>query len=146
MESRYLVPSECLRRLVAEYKKYGSLIVAVDFDNTLYDFHGVGDTFHNIIELLRLCKEFDFHITIFTSCNEDRYEFIRQYMKDNDIPFDAINETPDFIPYKGRKVYYNILLDDRAGLESAYKTLWTVITQIRSERSFAASEVSKEIG
>lgn len=146
MNDRYLVPSECVKRLLDEYKKYGSLIIAVDFDNTLFDWNERGDTFSGVINLLRACKAENFHITIFTSCNDDRFPFIRQYLNDNNIPFDAINETPDFIPFKGRKVYYNHLLDDRAGLESAFKILQTVIGQIRSERSFKAVEASGEIG
>lgn len=58
-----------------------------------------------------------------------------KYLVENNIPFDAINETPDFIPFKGRKVYYNILLDDRAGLSSAVEQLTRVIYQIRGEKA-----------
>jgi uncharacterized protein (DUF427 family) len=75
-----------------------------------------------------------FHLTVFTSCNDDRFPEIKKYLTDHNIPFDSINETPDFIPYKGRKVYYNILLDDRAGLSAAYGILNNLIYSIRGRR------------
>lgn len=131
---RYLNNEECISRLFDEWKKYGSLIVAYDFDSTVFDYHKRGDTFPKIIELLRACKSEGFHLTVFTSCNDDRFPEIRQYLTDNNIPFDSINETPDFIPFKGRKVYFNILLDDRAGLWAAYDQLWKVIYNIRSRK------------
>lgn len=49
---------------------------------------------------------------------------IIKYLEANHIPFDAINESPKFVPVAGsKKMYFNILLDDRAGLSSAYKCL-----------------------
>jgi len=44
-----------------------------------------------------------------------------------------INDTPNFIPFHGRKIYYNILLDDRAGLSSSYNILNTVLNKIYGE-------------
>ena len=52
MEDRYLNYQETLNRLVSEYKKYDSLFVAFDFDNTVFDFHNVSDTFPKIEQLL----------------------------------------------------------------------------------------------
>lgn len=132
---RYSDINECVDRLLHEYRTYGSLIIAYDYDNTVFDYHNRGDTFDEVIKLLRACKMEKFHLTVFTSCNDDRFPEIRQYLTDNDIPFNAINETPDFIPFKGRKVYFNHLLDDRAGLSCAIEILWKVISNIRAERS-----------
>lgn len=123
MTDRYLNNIECISRLLNEWEKYGLLIVAYDYDNTVFDYGNRGDKFDNVIELLRKVKKMGCHLVVFTSCNEDRFPDIKKYLNDNDIPFDSINETPDFIPFKGRKVYYNILLDDRAGLSSSYAVL-----------------------
>jgi len=133
----YLQDSNCIKRLVEEWEKYGSLIVAYDFDNTVFDYNEKGYTYNQVVELLRECKRQGFHLTVFTSCNDDRFDFIKDYLTKNDIPFDGINETPDFIPFKGRKVYYNILLDDRAGLSSAFTVLWNVIYTIRGRKANA---------
>jgi len=37
----------------------------------------------------------------------------------------------DYIPFKGKKLYYNILLDDRAGLSSAYYCLRQALNRIK---------------
>lgn len=131
----FLSDENCIARLYDEWKKYGSLIVAYDYDNTVFDYHGKGEIYDDIIELLRECRKMGFHLTVFTSCNDDRFPEITDFLNRNHIPFDAINETPDFIPFKGRKVYFNILLDDRAGLKSAYDQLWKVILRIRGEKA-----------
>lgn len=139
----YLNDTICINRLVEEYKKYGSLIVCFDFDSTVFPYSDKSHTFPKMIELLQECKRLGFHLTVFTSCNDDRFPEIKQYLTDNDIPFDSINETPDFIPFKGRKVYYNILLDDRAGLSAAYNILWRVIYTIRGTKAnFNITEVT----
>lgn len=131
----FLNDKNCIDRLISEYNKYGSLIVAYDFDNTVFDFYKKGYAYDEVIALLRECKNMGFHLTVFTSCNDDRFPEIKEYLTKNNIPFDGINETPDFIPFKGRKVYFNILLDDRAGLSSAFQQLWTVIYSIRSNNA-----------
>jgi hypothetical protein len=135
MSDPFLDDKNCVDRLFAEWKKYGSLIIAFDFDCTVFDYHNKGDTYEKVIELLRECRRQGFHLTVFTSCNDDRFDFIKDYLTKNDIPFDGINETPDFIPFKGRKVYFNVLLDDRAGLRSAYEQLWTTIYTIRGYKA-----------
>lgn len=123
MTDRYLDDKECIDRLLHEWERYGQIIVAYDYDNTVFDYGAKGDKFDNVIALLRKVKKMGCHLVVFTSCNDDRFDDIRKYLNDNDIPFDSINETPDYIPFQGRKVYYNILLDDRAGISSAYKIL-----------------------
>ena len=135
MSDPYLSEKACVDRLFEEWKKYGSIIVAFDFDMTVFDYHERGDVYPKVVELLRQCKALGFHLTVFTSCNDDRFEFIKGYLTENDIPFDSINETPDFIPFKGRKVYYNILLDDRAGLLSAYNQLSSLVYTIRGYKA-----------
>ena len=131
----FLDDKNCVDRLFDEWKKYGSLIVAYDYDNTVFDFYNKGYKYPKVIELLQECKKMGFHLTVFTSCNDERFPEIEKYLQENNIPFDGINETPDFIPFKGRKVYFNILLDDRAGLSSAYDQLWKVIYAIRGHKS-----------
>lgn len=131
----FLSNQNCIDRLISEYEKYGSLIIAYDYDSTVFDYYGKGYSYHEVIELLRECKKMGFHLTVFTSCNDERFPEIKQYLTENNIPFDGINETPDFIPFKGRKVYFNILLDDRAGLRSAYDILWKVIYNIKGKKS-----------
>lgn len=136
----FLNDSNCVDRLFNEWKKYGSLIIAYDFDNTVYDYHQKGRLFEDVITLLRNCRAMGFHLIVFTSCNDDRIGDIKEYLFNNQIPFDAINETPDFIPFKGRKVYFNILLDDRAGLSAAYSQLEKTMYNIKSYKATQSIE------
>lgn len=119
----YLEDKNVVNRLVEEWTQHKNLIVAFDFDNTVFDYYQKGYEFNDVITLLRRCKQIGCKFIVFTSCEEEKYDFIRNYLNENEIPFDTINENLDITPFKGRKVYYNILLDDRAGLRSAYDCL-----------------------
>ena len=60
---------------------------------------------------------------------EEKLNFCKKYCNDNKIRIDYINESPVL---NTRKPYYNILLDDRAGLEEAYFTLKEVVDYIKN--------------
>ena len=118
MKDRYLQFSEQLNRLVGECRKYGSLFIAFDFDNTVFDYHNVGDTFPKVESLLRSVKERGHTLILFTGNEGDRLTEIVQYCTDHGYTPDFINENPVMAT---RKPYYNVLLDDRAGLDSTYE-------------------------
>lgn len=119
----YLSEENVTERLITEWEKYGSIVIAYDFDNTIYDYHQVGHKYDCVVDLLKKCKEAGAYLILFTARRDDEMDFVKNYLKANDIPYDSINEDPVFITKPGRKVYYNILLDDRAGLPSAYRSL-----------------------
>ena len=125
----YLNTENTYQRLLKQYKEHHSLVVAYDFDNTVYDYHKNGWQFNNVIQLLQNLKRINCYLIIFTA-NED-IEFVKKYCKDNEIPFDAINEQPPFYKSKSRKIYYNILLDDRAGLKESYDLLNRLVDKVR---------------
>lgn len=130
MTDRYLNDQQCIDRLLNEWQRYGNLVIAVDFDNTLYDYHSRGDKYDNVIALIRKVHKMGCRVVVFTCCDETRFSFIEKYMRDNDIPFDAINEDAAFIEYRGRKIYFNWLLDDRSGLSAAYHILNEVCERV----------------
>lgn len=125
----YLDKEHALQRLIREYKTYQSLVIAYDFDNTVYDYHQQGWEFTDMIQLLRELKAIGCYLIIFTA-NED-IKFVANYCKTKNIPFDAINEQPPFYKSSSRKIYYNALLDDRAGLRQTYDTLKELINRVR---------------
>lgn len=135
MDDPFLDDDNNIHRLLQEWRTHGKLIIAYDFDNTVYDYYNLGIKFTKIINLLKHYKAQNLaYFTCFTSCDESRFDFIKEYCEKEGIPLDAINESPDFIEFTGRKVYYNILLDDRAGLLSAYQQLNTLYYLIMSEK------------
>lgn len=129
---RYLDDANVIERLVSEWTRYGRLVVAYDYDNTVYDYHQAGLVFRDVPQLLRECRAMGAYLIVFTACGEDQYPAIRSYLEEQDIPFDAINENPPFVPVaSGRKIYCNILLDDRAGLGSAYRCLKSALEMMK---------------
>jgi hypothetical protein len=133
MQDRYLSSHEQIKRLREEWLKYGSLIVAYDFDNTVYDYHKKGDTFEKVIEQLQMLGHMGCTMICFTSCDESRYKDIKEYLRSNLIPCHGINIDTDTVPFKGRKIYYNVFYDDRAGLGQVYNVMDEVIVDIREK-------------
>jgi endo-1,4-beta-D-glucanase Y len=110
--------------------------VAVDFDDTLYDFHKEGNSYEMVMQLVRDLKEINCYIIIWTG--NQNLDFIKDHLSKHNIPYDSINdEAPiskkllgDSIP---RKVYANVYLDDRAGLEQVYNDLTKLVNEVRSK-------------
>lgn len=134
-QDAYLHSDTVIQRLVTEWQKYGKLVIAYDFDNTVFDYHGHGHSYDQVIELLRECNEFGAHLVVFTARREDEYDFVKEYLDSNNIPYDSINEDVINFNQYGRKLYYNILLDDRAGLLSAYESLKSALAIVKSQKS-----------
>ena len=126
----------CVQRLYKEYREHKKLIVAVDFDDTVFDFKNNNDTHDKMWKLLKRCQEQEFYIVCFTASSDERYPFITEHFQNFGINISSINKNP--IPLKfgnHGKIYYNILLDDRAGLKCAMETLTAVLNLVEFEKS-----------
>jgi hypothetical protein len=118
-------------RLLKEYHAHPRLIIGVDFDDTVFDFHNEGHTYERIIALLRRCQHIGFYIVLFTASAPERHKFMNDYMLGQGIVLDFINKNPIPLPYGHHgKIYYNILLDDRAGLGQAVEALTWLVDKI----------------
>jgi len=118
---RYLDLYENVDRLVKDFKAHNSLFIAFDFDNTIWDFHKVGDTYPKLKKLLKfLSGKDEFKLILFTGNEGEKLDQIIRSCEAMTIHPDYINSSPIM---KTTKPYYNILLDDRAGLNDAYQTL-----------------------
>ena len=124
----------CLQRLIHEYEKHPELIVAFDFDNTIFDTHENGGDYSDVIELLKAAKDSGFCLVLFTAESDtDKLEWKREVVKEK------LGFYPDYINTShvksecatNGKMYYNILLDDRAGLYEAYCILKRLIAHIK---------------
>lgn len=119
----------CARRLLWEYQNYEHLIVGVDFDNTIRPVKP-DSSCEEVIELLRRCsKDPKITLCLWSICSSQEEEQEKlDYCESLGITIDHINYSPFQISsYEGRKQYFNVLLDDRAGLESAYNNLKYVL-------------------
>lgn len=136
----FLKPNAQFKRLWDEYHKYNELIIAADFDSTLYDFHKNGETYEMMSQLIRDLYDLNCHIIIWTA--NKNTEFIKQYLADNNIPYHSINEeSPAGIKFLynsdcsliPRKLYANAYLDDRGGLDQAYKELELLVWLLKNK-------------
>lgn len=117
-------------RLRKDYLEHKSIFVAYDYDNTVFDYHNQGINYDKIIKLLRVCKSLGFTLILFTGNEGDKLEIIKRDLNKRNVPYDLINENPLMLT---RKPYYNILLDDRAGLKEAYNYLKKLTDEIRNK-------------
>jgi hypothetical protein len=128
--------NRCARRLLWEYNHYGRLIVGVDFDNTIRPVKQ-DSSCEAVVELLKRCSaDPKIEICIWTISGSSDGHLSNghlslqekvEYCKSLGIKFDYINESPYLEDYSGKKQFFNVLLDDRAGLESAYRNLKYVL-------------------
>lgn len=136
----YLQDDRVYDRLMEEYRKHGALVVAVDFDNTVFDYHENDFDFPALMELISDCKKIGFKIVVFSGSAKERHPFIKEYFANSGIEIDGINEdvidwhNDKTLDWSNSKIYYNIFLDDRAGLQSAYRVLRRLVDQITLEK------------
>jgi predicted HAD superfamily phosphohydrolase YqeG len=134
MQDPYLNVDTAIERLYNEWKKYGKIIIALDFDDTIYDFHKKGYTYPRVIELIQRCQQLGCYVVIFTGSEPEKYPMIREYCASIGIKVDKINENAFPMPIGNNgKIYFNILLDDRAGLPATFACLDEVSLRIMSE-------------
>lgn len=129
----YLDNQRCIDRLVENWKLHNGIIIAFDFDNTVFDYYDMGYQYDKVIELLKECKSMGCTLILSTCCDEIKFAFMKSKCEEKGIEIDYINESPPYIPFTGNKLYYNILLDDRAGLSAAYEILYKTKERIKSE-------------
>lgn len=98
-------------------------IMAVDFDGCLVKnkFPEIGELNNELADYLRKEKDYNNTEIIIWTCRSEKYiEPVRKFLKENNIPFDYINENVEWLPFEtSRKVYADIYIDDRAKFISA---------------------------
>ncbi len=126
----YMIEENAVQRLLREWDAYGRIVVAYDFDNTVYDYHKEGHDYSEVIELIHQLHEAGAYLMVYTARPQTELYKVRNYLDENRIPYDSVNKMPDFLPFtENKKLYYNILLDDRAGLLSSVNILRNVLTR-----------------
>lgn len=123
-----------VKRLFDEWCKHSKIIISLDYDDTIY--HWGLDNKEDIDRTIKLVQEAYLtgaYIVIFTASNQDRYPEIQKYCEELKIPISSINQNPFELPYgKNGKIYYNINLCDRSGLNQALDILEESMYQFRA--------------
>lgn len=131
----YLDYNKFYQRIEDEYIKHGRLIIAVDYDDTIFDTYKRGETYDQVIALLKRWQPYaDF--VVWTASLPERYPSICEYCQMRGIHVAAINDNVPPIKYnhleKCRKIYANVYVDDRAGLGWSVQALTQLIERIEN--------------
>lgn len=132
VDYRYLFstnPSFLLERLITQYQKQDKLVIAYDFDDTISPYWCASCS--EVQSVLRMCRDtLDAYFICYTS--NDNMEKVKNFIEKCDIPCDAINKDAPFAPVSGGKIFYNVFLDDKAGLGEVVNTLKQLLFLVRN--------------
>ena len=114
-----------VKRLTAEWVKHGRIIIGCDIDDTIHPWSMQHNEYDRTIHIIKEAQKLGALVVINTASDiNQRKDFIKKLGEETGIRIDAINENPIELPYgKWGKIYANIYLDDRAGLNEALKIL-----------------------
>lgn len=120
----YTNTANLYQRIEREFEEHGKLIIAVDFDDTIFNTHNnPGWTYTGVVDTLLRWQDHA-EIICWTASTPDRYELIRSVFAAHALRLDGININAPGIEPKGPKIYANIYLDDRScGLDIALHIL-----------------------
>lgn len=126
---RFLKHNSAYNELWKDYYKHGRLVVGYDFDNTVYDHHNTGESFEMVRQLIRDLKEIG-SVVICWTANED-LDFVESFLTENNIPCDGINIDVRHPNLTSRKVHFDAVLDDKAGLTCVYYDLSRFVREFK---------------
>jgi len=114
-----------LEQLKKAYTNHGKIIVGVDFDDTVFPFNRTEENIERcgkVVKVLKTCRN---HITIclFSVADKQSLVYKEHIMDLYGIKPDYINESPIVKWGECAKPYFNIQLDDKAGLNEALETM-----------------------
>lgn len=114
------------KRIIDEYTKHNNIIIGVDFDDTIHDTFDRGLNYKGLVAVLKLLqKDYNCTLCVWTA-NQDESK-VRSHWQSLGLTIDYYNTSPLASQFPGPKPYFNILLDDRAGLDSAYQVLKNLV-------------------
>ena len=124
--------SRLTKELLDLRKKYGKIIVGVDFDGTIFpytaDQQSRNDCDRNRILLKKLKPHI--HLCLYTVADKSSLIYKAYIMKGWGLKPDYINESPIKFPGGSTKPFFNVLLDDKAGMNEIYGVLQEFLHEI----------------
>ena len=112
-----------LAKLLGVYREHNNIIIAVDFDDTLYDWKDVGYDCDYVVDLVKRCQQhLNAKVMLFTCRNGDHLDFAVKHCEEVGLNLWGINHNPDHGPTDS-KPFYNVLLDDKACLSNVCEAL-----------------------
>lgn len=111
--------------LIEAYKKHNNIIIGVDFDDTIFSFNQIDyikERCDKVVTLLMSLK-MNVILCLFSVADDQSLVYKAHIMDLYGIKPQYINESPVKNWGDCNKPYFNILLDDKAGLNESIKIL-----------------------
>jgi len=127
-----------VERLVKEWETHGKIIISVDYDSTIFPYPTINNEkdIKRAIDVIKLAHATGAYVVVFTCCDIDRYADIQKYCEELELPINAINKNPISLPYGNNgKIYYNINICDRSGLNEALDILEEAMYIVRGKNA-----------
>ena len=97
--------------------KFDKYVIAIDFDGTIVQhmYPDIGETMDGALEGLHQLAMDGHHIVIWTCRVGKELIDVRNWLNGNGVIYDALNHNAGCVNFPtGPKIYYDILVDDRA--------------------------------
>lgn len=112
-----------IEKLSNEWLQHKNIIIAVTFDGPIFPYGESIVDHKRVIKLLRKAHDNGAVILISTDSSPDRYDEISKHCDNIGLSISGINQNY-ITPFgDNRKIYANIFLDERAGIEEALSIL-----------------------
>ena len=119
-------------RLIRDYELYrGEIYVGVDFDDTIRDYD-TGDVITPVYEVLRDLQLYGAQLCLYTAREGKDLVYAEKFCSGIGLDIEHSNYSP-LMP-QVRKPLFNILLDDRAGLNEALEACKNLINYIKNKK------------
>lgn len=121
-------------RILEDYKKNGNIIIAYDIDDTVRPYRNSKESCDLVVDLLKRANEvLNASFIVFTS--NKNINKVESFLNTVGLPYDKINEDMDWVKERDitdGKIYYNLFLDDKAGLAESYDALNSLVLWVES--------------
>lgn len=123
-----------VNKLLKAEQKYGKIIIGLDFDDTIFPYDDDPYVINRCKVVRDLIKRVQYRSTIclWTVAADWSIKYKTHITKEYGIRVDYINESPIDFGQEVRKAHFNILLDDKAGLNETMEILKKFIEHPRN--------------
>tara|TARA_R110000851_G_scaffold160786_1_gene304086 strand:+ start:11147 stop:11563 length:417 start_codon:yes stop_codon:yes gene_type:complete len=121
-------------RLVNEWLEHGKIVLAVDYDDTIFHWrHRSQKECDETIRLVKWAQTTGAYVIIHSCSDDDRHDEMLAFCHFKGLEIDTINKNAIELPYGQQgKPYYNWQLCDRSGLQYASEVLEEAIKEVIS--------------